>query len=119
MDQGALRMTRTVKGALALLLVLALCGSHFWAYNKGKDSIIKGVIAGVSTTQVKDSDKAKKDVAQAEADTQKITQLTAQRDEALKKLKEHYTQNPPSPTCRLSDFELRTLQAAAGRPAQP
>lgn len=112
-------MTRTVKGGLALLLVLALCASHTWMYLKGTDRCIKGVVSGVSTIQAKDSDKAKKDVAQAEADTKKITQLTAQRDEALKKLKEHHTKNPPSPSCHLSDFELRTLQAAAGHPAHP
>lgn len=101
------------------LVVLALAASHTWMYIKGKDSIIKGVIAGVSTTQAKDSNKAKKDVAQAEADSQKITQLTAQRDEALKKLKEHYSKNPPTPGCKLSDIELRTLQAASGHPVKP
>lgn len=109
-------MTRTVK---VVLVVLALAASHTWTYLKGNDRCIKGVVSGVSTTQTKDSNKAKKDVAQAEADTQKITQLTAQRDEALKKLKEHYSKNPPAPGCKLSDVELRTLQAASGHPVKP
>lgn len=112
-------MTRTVKGVLGLLLVLALAASHAWMYIKGGDRCMKGVVAGVSTAQAKDSNKAKKDVAQAEADSQKITQLTAQRNEAIKALKEHQAKNPPAPGCRLSDVELRTLQAAAGHPTKP
>ncbi len=91
---------------IALALFLVLCGTHFYAYQKGKDSVFKGIISGQATFQKKQEEAAKEDVRQTTVDTRKITKLEKERDSLRQQLEK--TRSPSG----LSGDALRRVQQA-------
>lgn len=120
-----------IAGVVGIVLLLGV--DNWWAYNKGKDSVIRNVVAGISTTAKQQEKKAVEDVKQASADTQTIAQLQSERDNLKKDLAFAVDQlatkpttvtktrtvyvkpNPPVPSeCRINDHQLWLLKQAYG-----
>lgn len=102
-----------LKLAVLGVIVSLLGAENIYVYERGKQSVFQGVIAGTETYQKQQVVKAKADVAQAEADTKTITSLTQERNALRKKL----AYVPPAviaPDCSLSDDQLLSIQQAVG-----
>lgn len=101
-----------------VVVALAVLGyTHFWAYNKGKDSVFKGVLAGVATSQKEDNKDTEEALARAEALGKQLATLEGQKNELVKRLKAS-VKDSPRVECQLSADELRSLQDAANSTRQ-
>lgn len=106
-------MIRTyLYGIVALLLAAAFVADGIYYYNKGKDSVFKGVLAGIATNQAKDDKETQAALAKAEELGSQLATLKAEKNELVRKLKASVAANPRS-ACVLSDDELQSLQDAA------
>lgn len=102
-------------GILGAFLALLL-GTFTYGYVKGKNSIIKDVIAGSATFQKEQVKKATADVAQTTTDTQIVTNLTNERDNLRKRLaaasipRSETSPKDAPPSCVLAPDVLARLQ---------
>lgn len=112
-------MTLYLKLGILAAFLIAFAAQDAWVYSKGKDSVIKDVIAGSATYQKEQAKKATADVVQATTDTQTVTNLTNERDNLRKRLaaasiprSETSPKSTPS-SCVLAPDVLARLQVAA------
>lgn len=105
-------MITYIRLALLVLGLFALLGENFWVFNKGKDSVIKNVVAGVATT-IKQQDQAATEAVQAATAATEI-QDTIKHETAIRheKLQASVQANPRT-ECVMSPDELKALQDAA------
>lgn len=96
-----------------LAVILAILGyTHFLAYNRGKDSVFKGVLAGTAISAEKHDAQETKDLETTTAVTKQLASLEARNHELTKRLKELAAANPRV-ECTASLDELRALQDIA------
>lgn len=105
-------MITYIRLVLLVVALFGLLGENFWVYNKGKDSVIKNVMAGVATT-VKQQDQLADQAVQL-ATTETTLQDTIKQETKVRheKLQASVAANPRT-ECVMSPDELLQLQAAA------
>lgn len=91
---------------IALAMLLVLCGTHFYAYERGKESVFKGIISGQAVYQQKQEERAKEDVLHAVQSTQHVVNVRHQAEERVAQLE---TSKSP----QLTDEQLAILQQIA------
>lgn len=104
-------ITTYIRLALLVLGLFALLGENFWIYNKGKDSVIKNVVAGVATTVKQEEEAADQAVQLATVDAVAQTEIKHETVTRHEKLQASVAANPRA-SCVLSPDELKVLQDA-------
>ena len=102
----------SIRLAALCLLLAAIAASDWYAYNRGKASVIRGIIAGTATFQKEQAVVAKADIAQASTDAATITQLESERDR-LRKLVAAKATTVAQPACTLPNSVLDELRKSA------
>jgi len=90
---------------IALAMLLVLVGTHFYAYEKGKDSVFKGIISGQAVYQEKQEERAKEDVKIATEATKRVVNVQHKAAERIPQL--------ASKSPQLTDEQLAILQQIA------
>ena len=90
--------------ALSLLVVLGI--THFYAYQKGKESVFKGIISGQAVYQEKQEERAKEDVKEATKATEHVVNVRHRTAERTQKLQ-------PVQSPELTDEQLALLRQIA------